>query len=285
MALRAALHNWRTRGLEVASSRFVASYAKSASPKADFVAFLRGKLAYLQQARGKFDPLWARYAIEFAECSRRDMLKARPVTLRREAAHDLQLLRRAVWLVSVVDERDEEISNGTGFWVEGHGLVTNWHVVDLETIARELELSPLNLSIRAAPAHDQTQTQGARIASSSKTFDLAALQVSTPSLVQLAGSDTTPSISAAVKLVGFPNHVKTSNWRVESGTVTQVRFVDPRTLVQLSARVLPGNSGGPIIDDEGNVVAVATNGSDNPVLPDSGVHIRHLAELSPQPQQ
>lgn len=134
---------------------------------------------------------------------------------------------------------------GSGFFVNTAGwIVTNAHVAEGCTT---LEI----------PGHGP-----ARLVFADPETDLAALVVKdvrdyTPLTFRTARARLAESVAA----VGFPlTDVLSESVRVTTGTISSLSGIsgDPRML-QISAPLQPGNSGGPVLDARGLVVGVATS--------------------------
>jgi len=146
-------------------------------------------------------------------------------------------------------------SSGTGFFVSSAGYVaTNHHVV---SGAREISVT--------SPATGRTAP--ATVVLQDKNNDLVILKVSDPEAV-----GALPSLriadAASVKLgqttftVGFPlGEVMGSAPRLATGTVNGLFGIrdDPR-LLQISNPIQPGNSGGPLFNDNGELIGVVVSG-------------------------
>jgi serine protease Do len=142
------------------------------------------------------------------------------------------------------DKSQKGESSGTGFFVssEGH-LLTNHHVIDGCSNSRI-----------ARPGMPDV---AARIVARDKTNDLALLKVG-------VSDPVVPAHRAPIKLgepvfvFGFPlSGILTTTGNFTTGIVTGTAGLsDDTRLLQISAPVQPGNSGGPLIDKYGNVVGV-----------------------------
>jgi S1-C subfamily serine protease len=137
--------------------------------------------------------------------------------------------------------------SGTGFVVSANGhVVTNYHVIDgcvgdiHGTLSGE---QPIAL----------------RLVSGDETNDLALLQGAGSSSKDVASiRDKAIHPGDAVVAIGYPFHgLLTSDFTVTTGIVSSLSGVlnDTRYL-QISAAVQPGNSGGPLLDSDGNVVGM-----------------------------
>ena len=137
-------------------------------------------------------------------------------------------------------------SFGTGFFVTADGYaLTNHHVVeDCRTISM--------LTDRGALA--------ARVVRKDERNDLALLLVEPPARVSFAAFRAAPGIRPGDSVVvpGFPlPSVLQNGLNVTVGNVSALAGVGGNTaLLQMTAPVQPGNSGGPLLDMAGNVVGV-----------------------------
>jgi S1-C subfamily serine protease len=138
---------------------------------------------------------------------------------------------------------------GTGFVVSAAGhIVTNNHVIDG---CSELKG---NLTGEASMM--------LRVVSSDANNDLALLQApSTATFKDFARiRDRSFRSGDSVVAIGFPYHgLLTSDFTVTTGIVSSLSgmLIDTRFL-QISAPVQPGNSGGPLFDNSGQIVGVVT---------------------------
>jgi len=140
--------------------------------------------------------------------------------------------------------------SGTGFVVSTGGhIVTNHHVID--GCVGDIKG---NLTGEAAMV--------LRVVSSDANNDLALLQApSTTTFKDFARiRDRSIRSGDSVIAIGFPYHgILTSDFSVTTGIVSSLSGMrnDSRFL-QISAPVQPGNSGGPLFDNTGQVVGVVT---------------------------
>lgn len=142
------------------------------------------------------------------------------------------------------EEREPELyATGTGFIVssERH-ILTNDHVVD-ECV-----------EVRIAPA------LAATVVARDEASDLALLKISAGEAGAVAtfrqGRGIRPGDDVVV--VGYPlRSYLASEMHVTTGSVSALAGPgDDRRLIQITAPVQPGNSGGPVLDSTGNVVGV-----------------------------
>jgi S1-C subfamily serine protease len=144
-------------------------------------------------------------------------------------------------------QEEKRASSGTGFFVtrEGH-LVTNNHVIEGCT---NIQIKPANGLPLAA-----------RILARDTTNDLALLKADYIA-EKVATVRAGVRLGEAVAAFGFPlNSVLASSGNFTLGNVTALAGIgDDTRFLQISAPVQPGNSGGPLLDENGNVVGVVTS--------------------------
>ena len=142
-----------------------------------------------------------------------------------------------------------ETSMGLGSaWVvhsdsTGSDLVTNFHVV----------ADAWNVGQNKVDVKQGDQTVKGVISRVDRSDDLAIVHVTDqfPSLPAVAYR---PSLGSTVMAVGSPLGLAGS---LSIGVVSGYRSIDGSDFLQFSAPISPGNSGGPVVDGNGRVVAVA----------------------------
>ena len=85
--------------------------------------------------------------------------------------------------------------------------------------------------------------------------DLAILKIPGYGLPTLQPTSKLPPVGAKVVVIGNPLGLAQT---VTEGIVSAVRLIDGHDLLQMSAAISPGSSGGPVLNTRGEVVAVAT---------------------------
>ena len=142
---------------------------------------------------------------------------------------------------------EKRASSGTGFFVtrEGH-LVTNHHVIEGCT---SVQIKPVDGS--PVPA---------RIMARDTANDLALLKAD-HAAAKVATIRPGVRLGETVAAFGFPlNSVLASSGNFTLGNVTALAGIgDDTRFLQISTPVQPGNSGGPLLDENGNVVGVVTS--------------------------
>jgi S1-C subfamily serine protease len=144
-------------------------------------------------------------------------------------------------------------TQGSG-WVVRRGLVaTNAHVIAGE---RDTEvLAPNGQTLDATPVYVDGRN------------DVALLRVRSLGVEPL-GLDQNGTFPKAVVILGYPRDGALSASAATAGAPRQViapdaydRNVGPRTVVPMRGKVQPGDSGGPVVDSRGSVVAMVFAGA------------------------
>jgi S1-C subfamily serine protease len=147
------------------------------------------------------------------------------------------------------NQQARSVSTGTGFLVAAERVMTNHHVVD--GCNRVLLRSPTGHWLEARPP-----------ARTDANLDLAVLNVpglGGPTLAFRQG----PAVRRGEGVVayGFPlAGLLSSDPKLTRGEVNGLRGIgDNPNQYQISAEVQPGNSGGPLVDMQGNLVGVVVS--------------------------
>ncbi len=162
----------------------------------------------------------------------------------REIAHRAF---KSVVMLQMLDENDEEVAIGTGFIVEGGWVATNAHVL---RGANHATLWPIDSrkSIRL-PLEGIV----------SQVTDLALIRLpdsAPPELLTLPlAADKLPVVGDTVFAVGNPQGFEGT---FSDGKVSGLRRDGNETYIQITAPISPGSSGGPLLDEQGQVVGIVT---------------------------
>jgi S1-C subfamily serine protease len=174
-------------------------------------------------------------------------------------------------------ERDVEVATGSGFVIAPSGLVlTNLHVVSdgpftevIDGYEAEVSLQSRRIEVAIGPGGSVAVLEGAIVASDAD-LDLAVLQVTAADLPYLPfGDSDAVEPGEPVQVLGFPFGRRAEVGKqadagvvprvsVTAGSLSAAREDDEggRRYLQTDASVQPGNSGGPMLDDEGYAVGV-----------------------------
>lgn len=162
---------------------------------------------------------------------------------------------QAVFRLTAYRDKDCQIpvGNGSGFFITADGIaVTNYHVVENGVTAQAVTLSGDTYNVEGIITADQKN-------------DLAIFRVSRTSVagntvssfpVLTLGYSSTMRVGSTVYSIGCPLGYSNT---VASGIIGSMsRDYDDVTYIQFSAPISSGSSGGPVINEQGRVIAVTT---------------------------
>lgn len=148
----------------------------------------------------------------------------------------------SVLLIVVQDARGNIVGQGSAFVIAGGRLVTNAHVV--RGGAPFVRIGPLKIACTVERLDEIN--------------DLALLKPA----AEISGEPlplalTPPSAGARVFAIGNPQGLERT---ISEGLLAGPRMIGQRSLLQISAPVSPGSSGGPVLSADGNVIGVIVSG-------------------------
>lgn len=155
-------------------------------------------------------------------------------------------VRPAVVTVLTYDADGSLLATGSGFFASPSGeLVSNRHVFAGAVTAEVRDTAGLRYPVVGVVAEDSLH-------------DLLKVTVNTfgGSMPSLDLAEDEPAVGQPVVVLGSPRGLEGT---VSNGIVSAVRNVpEYGPIIQITAPVSPGSSGGPVVDMDGNVIGVAT---------------------------
>lgn len=178
---------------------------------------------------------------------------------------------------------EQRIASGTGLGISSNGLiVTNYHVVEG---SHQIKVRGIN--------SDFSRSYSAKIILVDRNNDLAVIQVDSNE-VKLCDSIPFPiktsqsAVGENIFVLGYPllstmgDELKLTNGIISSRT----GFQGDITSYQISAPIQPGNSGGPLFDNQGNLIGIINAkhiGAENASYAIKSVYLSSLIESLPKP--
>jgi hypothetical protein len=150
---------------------------------------------------------------------------------------------RSVVVLVLQDAGGRPVSLGSGFFVREGVVATNMHVIEGAA------------SGYAKLVAEKTKHDIAGIVANDPAHDLVLLAVANMKAPPLVLGDARDvAVGDEVYAVGNPRGLEGT---FSQGIVSSVRQVGADTLLQITAPISPGSSGGPVLDSQGKVVGVA----------------------------
>lgn len=152
----------------------------------------------------------------------------------------------SVVLLILEDENQQPLAFGSGFAVGRELIVTNLHVV----------LGATSGKVKASSAQTRPLPISGIVASD-RSNDLVLLRVSGLEIepLPLADAYAEPEIGDRIYAAGNPKGLEGT---FSEGVVSAKREADGSSILQITAPISPGSSGGPVVDKRGAVVGVST---------------------------
>ena len=160
-------------------------------------------------------------------------------------------------LIEIYKEEALPASSGSGFAITSDGyVVTNYHVIE---------------GCNNVEIIDKGQTIPATVISFDVSNDLALLKSDFKPLHTFPLSRKNPYTLMEIYVAGYPfGYDFSTPVKITRGIISSLAGIGNNfSRVQIDAAIQPGNSGGPIFDDKGNVVGVAVSKLDLEIMMDS----------------
>jgi serine protease Do len=193
-------------------------------------------------------------------------------TLAEPSAKTIDQVKRGVVSITTFDQNGKPLLLGGGFFVQSNRLVTSIHVLKGASRATIRTFDGQNYSVEGIVALNEDN-------------DLALLQTNTAANVSpLSLARDVESEGEQVTLVSA---LDDTSWKVSSGVTSNLWYIQGAgEYLRITAEVRHGNSGSPIVNDRGEVVAVAAlhiEGDDELSFAVPGEILKSLIAFSQQP--
>ena len=151
--------------------------------------------------------------------------------------------RASTVTIFALGARGDTIGIGSGVSIRAGGVIlTNWHVLQGASAA----------IVRIADGRSYRRVS---FLDGDSTVDVALIQVDGADLRPARVTPDIPSVGSRVLVIGAPEGL---TFTVSDGLVSAIRMYESNSLIQISAAISPGSSGGPVFDKYGRVFAIAS---------------------------
>lgn len=192
----------------------------------------------------------------------------------RGAAQDVVAITRraspAVVTLHAFNASGREVSLGSGFFLPDGRIATNRHVVEGAT------------RMTAQASNERTLGSAEYAEAVGRTADLAILPRIGTAPATLTLASRLPEPGEGVVVIGAPEGLSNT---VSTGIVSAIRRIQGRTLVQISAPISHGSSGGPVLNMRGEVIGVSVSVLSEGQNLNFAVPATELATLSSAPPE
>lgn len=238
--LRAALYKVETMGVGLAEKDYQTRYKSNSSLE----QVLRGRLEWIAQVRGRSFSAYRTLARKFNQQFPASALPILPTYL--------EIAERAVWVLDFL--ADKVCEQGTAFFLEGVGLVTADHVLANLLPGQHAELyrpSEPSKKFKVTPSSRRCPHR-----------DLAILEHDVPSgdYLSLPVATSPEHTNDDIVALGFPDYGPGDQLGKRRGHIIGRATKHGVKLIEVSAILAGGISGGPIVNDRYQVIAIAHRG-------------------------
>ncbi|WP_282139183.1 S1 family peptidase [Rossellomorea aquimaris] len=265
--IRAIIRSIEKFGLDASQEIFKEKYRKNHLKSAPSIKnLLIGKLHYLKMVRGIEDPVFDKLAKRFNRAMDEELVKTNKSN--RELR---ELFTFVVECGFISDGEFFSEEQGSGFFLSGVGFITNAHVVELYKKNSTIEM-PYEIRIHRS-RYSSTKFK-ADLIHYNRDLDIAILNVKEYSIDYGFSYNTNTEHGQEIRVIGYPNYNAKDSLSTDSGEIKQYRnnylketinketgeLGDFQERFIVSARIVQGNSGGPVINHNDEVVGIATKG-------------------------
>lgn len=255
--IRAMLHAWAKFGYNAAQLEYLEKYRSkhrySASSAPSFSQIVKGKLDYMRMVCGADHPTYKKLLANYNQLS--DKINHETISHK---------IPDALWIV----QNDDSFEQGTAFQLDGVGAVTCAHIFEGGGVVSAFKASAPDVRYPVIPI------------SINKDADLAVIGIKADQngIPLQADYSWQARIGSKMVVAGYPNYREGDQVFIDRGEVVQIRTL-PKTVgtpwFVVNAKIVAGNSGGPILNRLNKVVGVAVTGSQGFEETDQDKSLKH----------
>jgi len=169
----------------------------------------------------------------------------------------------SVVIIFALDVNDQPVSMGSGFYTRTNLVATNLHVVR----------NAKKLRIFSVVTQKERHVKGVHAISAE--HDLAVLQMDEAGEA-LDSNHEKMETGDPIYAIGNPRGLEAS---LSTGIVSAVRTLDKTAMLQITAPISPGSSGGPVLNAKAQVVGISTSYIEEGQNLNFAVNVKHLDEV------
>jgi len=159
-----------------------------------------------------------------------------------DASDIYEISKNSIALVLSLDKNSIPLSIGTGFYIDSNRVVTNHHVING---AKRIKIKIIG---------EQDFITDVIVEKSSHEHDLAILKTKNHRYHLGIDSSNNESIGSKIYTIGNPRGLEGT---ISQGIISGYRK-ENYDVIQITAPISPGNSGGPVLNGNGHVIGVST---------------------------
>ena len=254
--VRASLYKVETMGVAPAEK----DYRKRHKTTAPLEQILRGRLEWIAQVRGRSFSAYRTLAKRFNQQFPASALPILPTYA--------EIAERAVWVLEFF--ADDVCEQGTAFFLEDVGLVTADHVLE--------KLPPGKHAVLYRPSAPNKKFKATPSSRRCAQRDLSILDHDVPigDYLSLPVATSPEHTKDDIVALGFPDYGPGDQLGKRRGHIIGSAIKHGVKLIEVSATLTGGISGGPIVNDRYQVIAIAHRGGNKQLA----VEVSELLKLA-----
>lgn len=283
--------------IEIAKSMFNEKYKfhqRKSSSVPDMFDVLRGMISYIGQIKGKEDSVFVKLAKRYNKILEDNKELNHPyirlpISKRKFQQDNTYVIESLYYSFSFDDgeKHDVMVGQGTGFLLKGIGLITNAHVFKEYIEMLEFGARP-DTKIRINRSKYSSKSYYAKLLCYDAIKDIAILAINDIDIKNFGFNfNTSIEQNQKIQLVGYPDYRKNMDVSIKDGIVLGERYTDKSRIgtvekrFEINANIYGGNSGGPVVNEMNEVIAVAVKGvTESGMVPSEVIPIVEVIELA-----
>lgn len=279
--IRAMLHSLEQNidNLDIPIQKFKEQYPfrnKKYSDKIDMFKVLKGMITHLGHVKGSTDSVFIKLALRFNKLVvdiSRTKIKPIKIVLSNNFYDDN---------VFIVDSGDNDIfyfdkksnmldtayGQGTAFYLQGVGLITNYHVLEyvIDLIELGMNIIGKEYNIRYFKWNSYQVSYFAKIIYYDIEKDIVILEPENIDInnVGIIASNESIKKDDFVRLLGFPEYSYNDEIKITDGNIDRKVHYKKNIRYEISQNIFEGNSGGPVVNSKDEAVGIAVRGTSVP---------------------
>lgn len=253
--IRAILHNYEVRGCDEAIKLYISKYKKDKDindltdedKRYDLVQWfnqsLRGKINFIKDVRGQDDLIYIKYAKQLNKIVGENIIKL-------NGYEDfIEKIEKSVFIL----QSENEMVQGTGFFLENIGLVTNYHVTKDNQFYDVFTCKKQNVMVIGNEYN---------LLKSNKKIDYACYKSNCMNEWKSWECGTSEHLEYGLELtmISYPLYSDEDCPNIQQVQVTGRRKYLNNEIITVSGRIVHGASGGVVLDTRKKVVGVINCG-------------------------
>lgn len=248
--IRSMLHAWDKFGYKLSERKYYSEFYKPSIKiprnEQNFSNVVLGKISFLGMVKGKDDSVYKKYINKFNFLSENNFPKL--------PASNYEEIEQKTWIIKCGDQQ------GSGSAIGKNIILTCYHVIEENKNSDYSAKIEVFQSNNLAPA----TYKEARVIKFDPDKDWAILEISKEDFMPIFKINNDQiNIGTRIDIAGFPHYKTGNSATIESGAISSKIERYPKLRYKLDKMLFSGHSGGPILNEKGEIIGIIVTGADN----------------------